>query len=325
MARPQKLGIEYFSLDVGEDDKIDLVESDFGIIGFGVLIKMWKKIYSEGYYYNWTEKEQLLFSKKISVDKTEVIKIISSCLKWGLFDQNKFDKYKILTSKGIQKRYFSTVYKRNKFNVFSEYLLIDVSDKKNVVVTMVSDISNEDISRVSDIQSTQSKVEDSKVKESKVEDSSVTATDNDNTEIMGANQKEDADPLLDTVPDIFIQVLDYFSLKSEIMFNSPKDIELAKSLSIDMPIDVIKKGIDEAFRKYNPKRPGEKIKTLKYCEGCIKDIWDIEKAKEAKPNGSNGFNGRYSKQNNENKGKLEFSEGTTRIYTDEELERAGIQ
>ena len=42
MARPQKEGIDYFTLDVKMDDEVKLVEAKSGIAGFGVLIKLYQ-------------------------------------------------------------------------------------------------------------------------------------------------------------------------------------------------------------------------------------------------------------------------------------------
>ncbi len=66
MARPLQTGLSYFPLDVtfDQDDKIALIESDFGIEGFTVIVKLLMKIYSEGYNYHWGEKEQKLFSRR---------------------------------------------------------------------------------------------------------------------------------------------------------------------------------------------------------------------------------------------------------------------
>ena len=107
MARPQKDGLDYFPLDVDidQDDKIQLIEAQFGVIGFGIVIKLLMKIYKEGYFYEWTEKEQLLFSRRVNVDINQVNDVINECLKWGLFDQKLYEEYHILTSKGIQRRY----------------------------------------------------------------------------------------------------------------------------------------------------------------------------------------------------------------------------
>ncbi|WP_368644678.1 Lin1244/Lin1753 domain-containing protein [Alkalibacterium putridalgicola] len=42
MARPLQTGLTYFPLDVSidQDDKIALIESDFGLEGFAVTIKL---------------------------------------------------------------------------------------------------------------------------------------------------------------------------------------------------------------------------------------------------------------------------------------------
>lgn len=63
-------GLDYFSLDtdIDQDDKVAIIEAQHGMLGFGVVIKLLMKIYSEGYYYDWTEKEQILFSKRVNAN-----------------------------------------------------------------------------------------------------------------------------------------------------------------------------------------------------------------------------------------------------------------
>ena len=44
-------GIPYFPLDVYVDDKIRLIEAEFGLKGFAVIVKLYQKIYGGfGYY-----------------------------------------------------------------------------------------------------------------------------------------------------------------------------------------------------------------------------------------------------------------------------------
>src|SRR5690554_2006989 len=97
--RPIKEGLDYFpvNVDMDQDDKIQLVEAKHGIIAFAIIIRLLMKIYKEGYYYPWSEKEQLLFSRRVNVDINDVNDIINDCLKWGLFDQEIYDRYQILT------------------------------------------------------------------------------------------------------------------------------------------------------------------------------------------------------------------------------------
>ncbi len=173
MARPTKQGIDYFPLDVNLDDKFTIIEAEHGLSGFAILIKLLQKIYSEGYFYEWKEMQQILFSKSISVDRNIVVSIVEDCLKWKIFDIGLYKKHKILTSKGIQTRYIQAIYKRVEVEIVKEYLLIDVSDKKNIVCISLSDDRNPDASIVSVNESSQSKVNKSKVNKSKVNKSKV--------------------------------------------------------------------------------------------------------------------------------------------------------
>lgn len=168
MARPQKVGLDYFPLDVDidQDDKVAIIEAQHGIKGFGIVIKLLMHIYKNSYYYEWTEKEQLLFSKRVNVDINEVNDVVNDCIKWGLFDKQLFQKYKILTSRGVQKRYFEIAKRRQKVEVIKEYLLLsenDINVNNNLVfVNINSDSSNENVNI-----NPQSKEKKSKEKKSK--------------------------------------------------------------------------------------------------------------------------------------------------------------
>ncbi len=166
MARPQKRGLDYFALDVNMGDEVELIEAKHGMVGFAVLIKIFQKIYGEGYFYEWNERNQLLLSSRLSVAGNELTAIIDDCVKWGIFDSNLYAKHKILTSKRIQKHYVAAVYKRVNVEMIEEYLLIDVHDRGNITLIGVSDDGNSDTTDISDIQSTQSKVNKIKVNES---------------------------------------------------------------------------------------------------------------------------------------------------------------
>ncbi|MEN2765805.1 Lin1244/Lin1753 domain-containing protein [Ornithinibacillus xuwenensis] len=179
MVRPIKEGLDYFPLDVDidQDDKIALIEANHGLEGFGVVIKILMKIYDNSYFYQWGEKEQLLFSRRVNVNINQVNVIINDCIKWGLFSELLYEKQQILSSKGIQKRYLEASSRRKKVEINANYLLLDkkeVNAYKNLVIVNINSI-DDDIS-------TQSKVEESKGKESKEkveekEDSATTTSD----------------------------------------------------------------------------------------------------------------------------------------------------
>ena len=175
MGRPQKEGLDYFPLDVDidQDDKIALIEAQHGIVGFGVVIKLFMKIYKNGYFYQWGEKEQLLFSKRVNVDINSINAIINDCLKWGLFDAYMYETYGILTSRGIQRRYFEAVSRRQNVTAIEEYCLIDAKTYSNVVYVSINHLNvngNTPSTLLSDDINPQSKGKESKGKESKVKE-----------------------------------------------------------------------------------------------------------------------------------------------------------
>lgn len=165
MARPQKDGLDYFSLDVHNDDKLDLIEAKYGIEGYGIIIRLWKKIYSTGYWYEWTENKKLLFKKSINVDLELLDNIIDDAIHFKIFDKKMFETYHILTSNGIQKRYLEGITRRKNRRFIKEYCLFDVNEYIN---------SQDDNTNIEIVDTgTQSKVKYSKVKYSKVKESKV--------------------------------------------------------------------------------------------------------------------------------------------------------
>jgi hypothetical protein len=107
-----------------------------------VIIKLFKKIYKHnGYYYEWNEETQLLFSKKISVDVNKVIEIIKDALKWKLFDEGIYKKYGVLTSNRIQKTYLKITYDRKEVEIIKEYILNGVNNMINRVNLTINSIN----------------------------------------------------------------------------------------------------------------------------------------------------------------------------------------
>lgn len=133
MARYKKAGLDYFpvNVDIESDDKLMMIEANYGLVGFAVILKLYAKIYKEyGYYYQFRNREASLFAKKQSISKDQVDKIVESAIEERIFDRDIFEKYEILTSKGIQARYFDAIKRRNEFLVFKEILLIDIKYAK---------------------------------------------------------------------------------------------------------------------------------------------------------------------------------------------------
>lgn len=109
MARPRKIGLDYFPLDVDffEDDKVQLIEAEFGTKGICVAIRLLCKVYKNGYFYQWGGDECLLLSKQIGdgIVPNLVEEIVKGLVRRSFFDKGVFDSFRILTSRGIQRRY----------------------------------------------------------------------------------------------------------------------------------------------------------------------------------------------------------------------------
>ena len=172
----QKSGLEYFPLDVVLDDKFELIEAEFGLTGFAVIVKLFQKIYGgQGYYCEWTNEVALLFAKRIGLGGSVVSEIVAASIKRGIFSQELYDKYNILTSPGIQERYFEAVIRRKKVEVKKEYLLI--KHTQNFKKCSHFKRKCKHFSKKKCRHFKQSKVEESKVKESKVEEGKTAVAD----------------------------------------------------------------------------------------------------------------------------------------------------
>ncbi len=127
MARPLKQGVDYFPLDCHMNDNIKLIQAEFGLVGFAIVIKLWQKIYSgKGYYTEWVPDVALMFAGDNGVGVNVVQEVVRACLSRGIFDQGMYKKFKILTSDGVQMRYFKAIERRSFEKIDQRYLLVAI-------------------------------------------------------------------------------------------------------------------------------------------------------------------------------------------------------
>ena len=163
MARPLKEGVDYFSLDCYMDDKIKMIQAEFGLKGFAIVVKLWQTIYREhGYYCERNEEKKLLFASEEGADCGPglINEIVQACIRRDIFSKKLFDKYQILTSRGIQKRYLSITAKRKKAEMKKEYSLVEVAHNS---INDDNNRVNVGKNQVNSVDNTQSKVKESKV------------------------------------------------------------------------------------------------------------------------------------------------------------------
>ena len=136
MARPKKKSIDYFPLDCILNDSVKYIEAKHGLTGFAVLVKLWSKIYaSEGYYCNWNDKVKFLFCKEHNIDVQLIDEILETCFLEDILHIEIYNQYGVLTSKGIQKRYFKIVKesRRTETEIDPNFDLLGVYSVKNGV------------------------------------------------------------------------------------------------------------------------------------------------------------------------------------------------
>jgi len=166
MARPRKKSIDYFPLDCILNDSVKYIEAKHGLTGFAVLVKLWSKIYaSEGYYCNWNDKVKYLFCKEHNVEVELIDKILVTCFSEELLNPDIFEKYGVLTSGGIQKRYFKIIKesKRTNREIEPNFCLLGVFSVKIGVNSGV----NPDKNGITPVETPQRKVKESKLNKSK--------------------------------------------------------------------------------------------------------------------------------------------------------------
>ena len=166
MARPLSRGIEYYPLDVDflNDLKIKKIMKSCGPNSIAIIILLLGNIYGdEGYFMKWDEDVCFLVADAVGAKEVYVKEVLKKCLQVDLFSSELFEKFKIITSKGIQKRFFEITKRRKRENLINKYLLVNVTETGvNVTETIVTEAETGVI--VS--KSTQSKVKESKVKKS---------------------------------------------------------------------------------------------------------------------------------------------------------------
>lgn len=168
--RRHKIGLDYFELDCFLDNKIKLIQAEYGLKGFAIVVKLYQKIYGEdGYYCEWNDDTLLLFMSENGLSgesgKNLVDGVISCCVRRGIFSEEIYSRYGVLTSAGVQSRYLDATSKREKVELKKEYLLLSASNfNKNVVINSISD----GINAINVGRNAQSRVEKSREEKSRV-------------------------------------------------------------------------------------------------------------------------------------------------------------
>lgn len=139
--RPPKKGISYagWSVDIFDNDtKIDKLLDAHGWDGFGIYFYLCQRAYGgEGYFYQWGYDDCASTSRKMGggIGSGTVLETVGYCLQIGLFDKGLFERWGVLTSRGIQRRYWEVVKARDVRTVISDYWLLQDDECKGLIKT----------------------------------------------------------------------------------------------------------------------------------------------------------------------------------------------
>ncbi len=152
MARPAKRGLEYFNVPVSyfQDDKFWFVLNEIGLEAEIIFMRLLAKIYgNQGFYYFLGDKELKILSGQTRIPEEKIKDILNAFFENGLFDKEKFERYKILTSYEIQEQYFTIIKNSKRKILISEKEYPYVYPEVNELFDLDLPEIEEDINEVS--------------------------------------------------------------------------------------------------------------------------------------------------------------------------------
>ena len=168
MARTIQQGMLYFNLDVDflQNIKVRRVLRSCGPQAIIVLIWLLSSIYrDDGYYVRWHEDMPFLIADDVGVTEGAVEEIVKKAIQVGFFSAEMYEAYNILTSRGLQQRFFEMARRRVAVNYDDRYLLVDINEYSNAI-NVNSNSINVDKNGINVAGYRQSKVKESKEKKS---------------------------------------------------------------------------------------------------------------------------------------------------------------
>ncbi len=183
MARPVKKGLDYFPTDVDifSDTKLKIVRAHFGSDGVLLYFYLLCAIYKNGFYIVCDDDFRYVISADLGMTDEKIGQMLSFFLKLSLFDDTLFKADKILTSKGIQRRYQEAIKQRalkNPVQVEAKFWVLEKNETQSFIKVRPDENYSENNNSFSEnndsfFENNPHKVKESKVNKSKVNESSV--------------------------------------------------------------------------------------------------------------------------------------------------------
>lgn len=185
MARPQKMGLEYFPLDVDflNDRKFRNCKQKYGYLAPLVYLALLSLIYKDkGYYIEYSDrtKADVLWDIQASLqgkhcpDIQTLADVIDTLVADGLFAADLYHDVSVLTSKRLQRTYYSATVDRTGIAINKAIWLLSIEDMttlsgKHLILSQIVNRTNNAVNQANNsINQPNNATKESKVKESKV-------------------------------------------------------------------------------------------------------------------------------------------------------------
>ncbi|TXF39053.1 DUF4373 domain-containing protein [Collinsella sp. BA40] len=100
-------------IDMADDPKVSYLMDTVGagdaaarFAAYGRLVLVMQRVYHDGFYLSYGKFERIKLAKDAGMSADELDGFIESCIDAELFDEGMFREHGVLTSRGIQARYF---------------------------------------------------------------------------------------------------------------------------------------------------------------------------------------------------------------------------
>lgn len=151
MAGKAKKKLDYagWSVDIFDSDtKIDKLLDAQGWVGFSIYFYLCQRAFGgEGYFYRWGFDDCASTARKMGcgIGSGTIREVVGYCLQIDLFNKRVFDRWGVITSRGIQRSFWTVASGRRDRTVYKELWLLQKEECKGVVfVPFFEDMSESD-------------------------------------------------------------------------------------------------------------------------------------------------------------------------------------
>lgn len=180
MARPKKIGLDYFPFDVDffSDKKIKRLRASYGVDGVAVYLYLLCEIYRNGYYVEYDDDLILDISDELNISTNALKQILNYLFSRSLLvmkESKLADPVKVITASSVQRRYQAAKKgAKRDIDVAAEFWVLKNEETESFIkVRLEKNFSenNDSFSENNSCKSQNNHTKESKGKESKVNES----------------------------------------------------------------------------------------------------------------------------------------------------------